>query len=418
MWRITRLCIGLLLAVVYAGCDTAGNVDPVFKSTFIKYYGTEGDQFASDLLVNGDGTILILGNSVSLSGVRTAFVTKVNAEGNVIWEKTIGAEGQTAVDLETIKSIPDEFVVALNYDEAETSRIQLLRMRQDGTVLDPGPPVPLHNSDPETKQVIRSITSLESGEFVITGMADRTLIKETLPVDESNDQSDILAFRLDANLTLIDTVVTKGGEQNGCGIKAFELKGMNAGKLVLFSYTDRPFLSNEFRYNFSFDIINAGTPVGKLIGSDNDDEFLSSAIEVTNPLNGEGYLMAGTARSTPGGPGDLYLVKYDRDFQQKAIDVRLSLQRNLECVAADNASSGYLILANEQPEGSLRDIALVKVNREGGFEWSTSFGTREGDDTSTAIGTLPDGRIAILATMQLQTKKKVALIVLKDDGNF
>ena len=69
MLRFINLCAISLLMLTYAACDTAGNVDPVFERTFIKYYGTEGDQYAADLIVNDDGTLLILGNSVSPSGV-------------------------------------------------------------------------------------------------------------------------------------------------------------------------------------------------------------------------------------------------------------------------------------------------------------------------------------------------------------
>lgn len=415
MSRLINLCVALLLMLLHAACDTAGNVDPVFERTFIKYYGTEGDQYAADLLVNADGTMLILGNSASLSGVTRAFVSKVDNKGKVIWERVVGAENQTAVDLEPVSANPDEFIVALNYNEGTNSRIQFVRMRQDGSSSQPVS-LPLHGNG-GTRQEAKTVTSLESGEFVVTGLADRTLIKETWPVDESNDQSDILAFRLNSAFQLIDTVVTKGGEQNGCGVRVFEMNGSNAGKLVLFSYTDRPKVENAFGYNFSFDILNSGVPVGNLIGSETDQEVLATAIRTAN-LNGAGFLMAGTSRSALGGAGDIYLVKYDAAFQRKALDVRLALGRNLECVAADNASLGYYVLANEQPEGSQRNITLLKVSREGELEWSTSFGNRSGDDTGAAVVSLPDGRIAILATMHLQTKKKVALIVLNSDGNF
>lgn len=415
MLRLINLFAILMLMLAFSACDTAGNVDPVFERTFIKYYGTEGDQYAADLITNEDGTLLILGNSVSLSGVNKAFVSKVDGKGKVIWESEVGSENYTAVDIEADKANPGQAVIALNFYQGVNSRIQLIRMGSDGSTLSQVD-VPLHGSG-GSRQQARSITSLESGDFVLAGLADRTLIEETWPVDESNDQSDILAFRLSSDLQLTDTVVTKGGEQNGCGIRLFELKGMNAGKLVLFSYTDRPYHENTFGYNFSYDILNSGVPVGKLIGSEADQEFLATAIR-TDFLNGSGYLMAGTSRPSIGASGDVYLVKYDEDFQQKALEVRLSLGRNLECVAADNATSGFYVLTNEQPEGSQRDITLLKVSRAGEFEWSTSFGTRQGDDTSAAVTTLQDGRIAILATMQLQTKKKIALIVVDRNGNF
>jgi hypothetical protein len=415
MRQIINCCFALLL-FAYAGCDTAGNVDPVFKQTFIRYYGTEGDQYASDLMVNEDGTMVMLANSVSLTGERRAFVIKVDAEGNAIWKTDVGTINAVGVDLEPVFGTTD-FVVALNNDNGISSRIQLVKVSQTGTADDPKE-IPLHPNG-GYRQVARSITSFESGEFVITGRADRGLITETEPVNESNDQSDILAFRLDNALNFVENIVTKGGEQDGCGIRAFQIEEdrINAGKIVLFSYTDRPFLTDGFGYNFSFDVLNSGTPVGKLIGLESEQELLSTVVKVPF-LHGGGYLMAGTAKPTMNAPGELYLVKYDDDFQQKALDVRLSLAGNLECISADDGPSGYYLLANEQNEGASRDITLVSVDRDGNEIWTRKFGTREGDDASASVVSLPDGRIAVAATIELETKRKVALIVVKSNGDF
>ena len=90
----------VLMMVVWLGCDTAGNVDPVFEKRFIKYYGDEGDQFGADVAVNNDGTMLLLGNSVLPDGTSNAMVIKVDPEGNRIWEQVIGAGEEHAVDIE------------------------------------------------------------------------------------------------------------------------------------------------------------------------------------------------------------------------------------------------------------------------------------------------------------------------------
>lgn len=416
--RQTQSLLVFLILVLAWACDTANNVEPVFKRTYIKYYGTDGDQYAADLQVNADGTMLILGNSVSLSGQRSAFVIKTDDEGNVIWERKIGETDQIAVDVEPILfgSHSGNYIVALNHEKGDTTRIKLLRIDQSGQLIDSAV-LPLHNHG-GFRQVARSVTALpDADQYIVVGMADRGLIRESSPINQFNDQSDILAFRLNNALAIEDTVVTKGGEQDGCAIRAFQLEGVNAGKLALFSYTDRPFKSDQFGYNFSFDILNEGVPVGRLVGSDTEEEFLASVTKAS-PMNGSGFLMAGTARSTAGGTGDLYLVKYDDEFQQRAVDTRLALNRNLECVSSDNASEGYYVLSNERVEGLFRDITLVKVNRRGDYEWSKSFGSRDGDDTATSVASLADGRIAVVGTMQLQTKRKVALIVLKNNGSF
>jgi hypothetical protein len=82
--------------------------------------------------------------------------------------------------------------------------------------------------------------------------------------------------------------MTKGGERNGSGIKVMPLPGSTSGKLVVFSFSDRPKERETFGYNFSFDVVTNGIPVGKLIGTEQDQEILSSVVKV--PLSmGAGF---------------------------------------------------------------------------------------------------------------------------------
>ena len=50
--------------------------------------------------------------------------------------------------------------------------------------------------------------------------------------------------------------------------------------------------------------------------------------------------------------------------------------------------------------------------------WSASFGSLEGDDTAGGVESLPDGRIAVVGTIQLETQRKMALIVTNPNGRF
>ena len=42
----------------------------------------------------------------------------------------------------------------------------------------------------------------------------------------------------------------------------------------------------------------------------------------------------------------------------------------------------------------------------------------EGDDTAGGVESLPDGRIAVVGTIQLETQRKMALIVTNPNGRF
>jgi hypothetical protein len=95
------------------------------------------------------------------------------------------------------------------------------------------------------------------------------------------------------------------------------------------------------------------------------------------------------------------------------------LGRRIEGIAAANATpDGYFVIANEVRENNKKDIFLVRVERDGAVSWSRSFGSLEGDDNAGGIEALPDGRIAVVGTIQLETQRKMALIVTNANGAF
>jgi hypothetical protein len=75
-------------------------------------------------------------------------------------------------------------------------------------------------------------------------------------------------------------------------------------------------------------------------------------------------------------------------------------------------------VTNDNTNTNVRDVMLVKVSIDGNVEWTQRFGSSDGDDNSAAVHVLPDGRIVVAATLDLKTKRKLALIVLNSDGHF
>jgi hypothetical protein len=412
--RLTKLLP--VLAFCAFACDTAQNVEPRYRSFYAKFYGGEGDQSAADVHVNQDGTMMLLGNSLQPSGITTSFLVKVDPLGEVIWERQVGGDNEVAVDIELITRGPylGGYIIAANAADGTNSRIRLIRINTSGTGID-SVLVDLHSQ--EGKQRVKSITCLNEGDgYVVTGEADRTLTTESTPGFETTDERDILAFRFDDSLILTDTLVSKGGERNGSGVKIFEL-GSGNPQLVLFSYTDRPYLTGTFNYNFSYDLLINGVPVGSIVGDETQEETLADVIK-TPFVVGEGFLLAGTSVKKSNGSGDLYLVKINSTLEHKSLDKKLLLDRNLECVAAGNAPGGYYILSNEHFDGGHKNIVLIKTGFDGVVEWTKSFGSAGTENSAAAISVLPDGRIALVGTMELKTRKKLALIVVNSTGDF
>ncbi len=66
-------------------CNSAG------QSLWEKTYGGEKNEIGADILLNPDGTIMILGHTASFgAGLNDIYIVKTDENGNIIWEKTIG----------------------------------------------------------------------------------------------------------------------------------------------------------------------------------------------------------------------------------------------------------------------------------------------------------------------------------------
>src|SRR3982750_4867162 len=125
------LMIGLT-AGLFLACDNKNSIEPPGKKYFVKYYGGDGDQTAVDIIVNSDGSILMLGNSTSgRSGENKIYLIKVDAMGDLIWQKKLGSSGDKAKDIQ--KTDDGNYVILSDHPVSETNTdIKLTRINSDG----------------------------------------------------------------------------------------------------------------------------------------------------------------------------------------------------------------------------------------------------------------------------------------------
>ena len=84
--------VALALFFVCLSCDSKKDFEEDNKNYFIKYYGEDGDQRAVDMVVNADGTIMILANTMVPGAAQRILMIKTDAEGNILWQKKFGSE--------------------------------------------------------------------------------------------------------------------------------------------------------------------------------------------------------------------------------------------------------------------------------------------------------------------------------------
>jgi hypothetical protein len=414
MMQITRIAI-VAVVVMLLGCDTGNRVDPVFQDYFIKYYGEDGNQEGVDIYVNDDGSMILLGNSSSLTELSIPFIVKTDSLGNVLWQRQMGGRNETAVDVELIPSGTHQgkLVVVSNVGTDTQSKIRLTVLDQSGKGID-SLILPT-----DAWQAVKSVTPSSSNDFIVSGYAAPDPVKNS-PMSP-DDKADIISLRVSqSSLESVDTLSWQAGEHEGFAVKAFEIPLQGETKYALFGYSDRPVdLSGGFEDKFEVIVVNVDgiQSVRKISGQSGQKQKASRAIQVPASQD-EGFFMIGT--NEDGSSRDIFVTKYNKDLSTMKLAQTLPYGGKMEGIAVASAirEEGYFLLANEIQDNNNRNIFLVHIRLDGSKVWSTTFGTDDGDDTAGSVAALKNGRIAVLGTIDLETQKKMALIIVNKNGGF
>jgi hypothetical protein len=421
-----RFTLLVLVSLVFVlSCDTEGGEG--YRDYFVRYYGLDGDHFGADMVVNGDGTLVILGTSEfpANSGSRRIYLAKTDAEGNTLWEKLLGESEdnvrENAKDIEPIiaGAYAGGYLILSNKETGASgnTNIKVLRVDADGNKIDSL----LLNNIYLPSNFGNTITTLADGGFVVTGnTTDLSLTPADNTLVDPVDQTDLLSLRYTESYLPHPTWTESfGGEPEVMGVKVFEV---SPTQFYLAGYTNA--IHNEAptpATNFDFDFWYT-----KL---DQDGSFVSETHkgvqtqqEKMNAIAKSGlgeYFAVGSIAGAGTNPA-IYASRIVGNFAiADAEDPRYSLNGQATAVAASGASK-VLILGDIVTSGGSRDIWLTKVTRdfvdEPGFP--ITFGADGNDDTSCAVAELPSGDIVILGTMNLVNQNKIALIKLKSNGEF
>lgn len=405
----------LILAAIWVTCDTENNVKPVFKDYFITYYGEDGDQEGRDIVINPDGTMLLLGSTKYASQVSSILVVKTDATGSVLWQKRLGTTLEDPRDVEpvTVGNFAGNYVVLSNTKKSvgDSTLVKLIIIDQNGNKLD-SVEYNYHQS-----QYGYSVTPTLDGGFIVTGNASPEAFNDGAMA--VTDLSDLLSFRVNDNLSPVTWPTDFGGEGDMMGIKYFEA---SPSEHYFAAYTNKllpgePDVPSSYDYNFWF---NKVTTVGNVTnriqffeGSGVTHERLSW---ITGSPSGI-YLAVGTLTNSEGDPS-VVLTKVINGFS--LVEFSRSFSTGFEGVhACSYGVNRFLVVGNQFESGTIkRNMWLAKVNPALDIEFQTTFGGTGTDDRASAVAELPNGDIVILGTMNLVNQDKIALIKVKASGRF
>jgi hypothetical protein len=435
-----RLISILGLFFAFLSCDTKKDFEEDNKDYFIKYYGEDGDQRAIDMVLNADGTIMILANTTVPGSSQRILMIKTDSEGNILWQKKFGSEqdllgreivSENAQDLEPtadgnfliLSNMYRGVDVTTNEDQYD---FKVIKINAEGDSI--GGMEFGNNEQKWSTQFIKSITALSNGGFIVTGNST----DESIAVDPEltpPDQEDIFSIAFNSDFKTVawttlelGTPVGATGEHFGSGIKVFEA---SPNVYYVFSYSDRQ-LKGETDFEANFEVSNFsgnGIPLGLSdnAGKETSWEILSFVCKVP-PLLGGGYYEFGTSVPTAtvtSSVGQLYFCKRNDNLskQSEGTVSDISGQFTAVSVVPSVFSEGFLLLANEKTTAGTT-IRLIKTNLNSEAQWSVNMGSFDQNSVGASVSELPDGRILVLGTIDLETQTKIGLMKVNSQGEF
>jgi hypothetical protein len=408
-------CFGFMSA-----CDTENSVEPPYNNYFVKYYGGDGDQTAVDLIVNSDGTAVVLGNWLSAPGQNQIYLLKVDATGEVMWERKIGTQRDKAKDIEL--TLTGHYVILSDFQKSESNiDLKLIRVSPEGVPIDSV----VYGSS--AVEISNSLTVIDDGGYIVTGS---TTLDTTVIIDPNkpDDLSDIFHFRCNANLVFLPTTIWK--PQFGPGTLDYGTKVLqfSAGVFYVFGSSNQVHVGNPgANQNIMYYPVNDGGQNGtpNYMGDFESDTDASAVIQVPGELGG-GYLVVGT-QSSPSGTLSLHVTRLrsplsfnsvnDEQFDRE-IPVDARRITALSTAAVLQGDRGFLLIGNESRETG-NNIWVTKIDPNGNQQWSASYGSEEEDDMGAAIRELTDGKILILGSVRLINNQfKIVLMKVNSTGQL
>ena len=430
----------ILILFISFSCDTENSFPVPEENYFVKFYGEEGDQEGVDFIVNSDGSVVMVGNTERPGIKKQIYVVKVDANGQVLWQRKIGLPDKDdfARDVELH---PDGRIVIVGETEMGVGNndVYLATISQDGSALDSVRVGLKTNTGVETNEDVTSVTIITDG-FIVAGAS-------TLDTNGNLGTSvtrDAMHLRFDNSLNRISATWTEiTGEKSSVGNVADDI----ATKVIevvpnsvyyIFGSTNSPLQQGDndgvFDYDYwIFQIGNSGIPssVSLTFGDPNSDEILSHVEDSPNQFE-PGYILGGITRRNTG-LTQSYLVKVSKTNNL----VTTSALFNAAPTDLGSNVLGSTIRTFNQQEGSFllltddynvpnfgSSISIIKLTNQFSRVWGLPliFGG-EGDDFSGSVTELPSGRILVVGTMTIgggndKGQKKMVLIKLNPDGKL
>ncbi len=337
------------------------------------------------------------GDVSSKNGFSDAWVVKLDASGNLVWQKTVG--GPNLDDARAITATSDGgFVVAGVMPSDGSSDAWVVKLDASGNT------VWQKTYGGTSSDVANAITATSDGGFVVVG----TTASNDGDVSGNNGSFDYWILKLNASGELL-WQKTLGGSDADFG-EAITLAGDGGYVVAGYSSSNDGDVSgnNGERDAWVVKLDASGNLVWqKSLGGSNQD--FATAITMTSDM---GFVVSGPTASSD---GDVTGNKGSRDFWVVKLDASGNLvwQKTLGSTGFDvsnavvTTSDGGIVVAGGVPtnDGDVTenkggyDIWVVKLNASGNLVWQKSYGGTLVDEAS-ALTTTSDGGLVVAGSTE------------------
>jgi hypothetical protein len=427
------IAIILIIGITFS-CDTADKFAVPEENYFVKFYGEQGDQEGIDFIVNTDGTIVMVGTTEKSLGKKQIYVVKVEANGQVLWQRSIGLPDKNdfAKDIELH---PDGRIVIAGETEMGTDNrdVYVRTLSQDGALLDSAR-YGLNNGSIDTDEEVNSITIINGGGafppgFIVTGSTTFVLTSDV------RDLHDAMFLRFDNSLKrILETGASPiwGPPKWGYNSDdvAYKIVEIDFDTYYVFGYSNRIFQQFNGDYNFWYFALSGDgkTKTGEnYFGKTSENEVMTAA-EITFNQAGVRYILSGTATAS-GNSAQSYVAALPPTLSFSSGDIlrernptNLGLnENNLLRVAVKGAlSDSFLMLSSENQTDNF-NLSFVKLKSDLSADSEPLIFGGVDNDFSGSLTELQDGRILISGTMivgGLGGQKKMVLMKLNSVGKI
>jgi len=362
---LLKISVAFILLILLSGCTPKDTTPPL--ATWQKTYGGSNNDEAYSIQQVSDGGYIVAGETYSFgAGGSDAYVLKLDASGNVTWQKTFGGSGKDYAY--SIQQVSDGgYIVAgttassgAGYDDA-----YVLKLDASGNVIWTKT---FGGSDYDRAS---SIQQVSDGGYIVAG--------ETYSFGAGC--RDIYVLKLDATGNVI-WQKTFGGSYDDL---AFSIQQVSDGGYIVAGETYSFGAGSWDAYVLKLDASGNVTWTKTFGGSSSD-----SVYSIQQVSDG-GYIIAGITESSGAGSYDVYVLKLDasgnatwtKTFGGSANDYARSIQQVPD--------GGYIVAGETYSFGAgSYDVYVLKLDASGNATWTKTFGGSY-DDLAYSIQQVSDG---------------------------